>query len=347
MMRCLTVAQELAELQGGAHGIRFVCADRESAALADESGFRSYVLGTDYRSMESELPWWEARLRAPESRIPMSGGEPREACGAAYDLPGREIILVDSYYVTDAYLAALRSMAYVALMDDMGMRRYPADCVVNYNAPADEASYRELYKESGTRLLIGSRYVPLRRQFWQENAFSGDTVREVLITAGGGDSENIAGNILERIYSGSYFFHVVSGPFHPCLRELEALGEARENIQIHRDVKDMAGLMRRCQAAVTAGGSTIYELAALGVPFICFSYAENQEALTEYVGRKGIAGFAGAWHKGREETLEAVGRLFEELTASFELRAAYGEAGRRLTDGRGARRLARALLDRM
>lgn len=39
---------------------------------------------------------------------------------------------------------------------------------------------------------------------------------------------------------------------------------------LHSDVKDMAGLMRTCQLAVTAGGTTIYELSVLGVPFVCF-----------------------------------------------------------------------------
>lgn len=338
MMRCMTVVGELALLRGSGEEIRFVCADEDSGALAEENGFESHVLGTDYRNMESELPWWEERL----------GKQEYEA--------ERQVILVDSYFVTDAYLAALGRRAYVVLMDDMGTHRYPADCVVNYNAPADQEAYRELYRGSETELLVGSRYVPLRRQFYsyesavhggQENLLPEAPVRDVLITAGGGDSENIAGRILERLYSKEYSFHVVSGRFHPCFRELEAMGRAHDNICIHHDVKDMAALMRRCQAAVTAGGSTVYELAALGVPFICFSYAENQEALTEYVGRRRIGGFAGAWHKNREGTCEAVGRLFEELAADPLLRRSYSAAGREMTDGRGARRLACEIAERL
>ena len=58
MMRCMAIAGELARLQGGTEEIRFVCADEESGALAADNGFRSHVLGTDYRDMESELPWW-------------------------------------------------------------------------------------------------------------------------------------------------------------------------------------------------------------------------------------------------------------------------------------------------
>lgn len=78
---------------------------------------------------------------------------------------------------------------------------------------------------------------------------------------------------------------------------------------LHCDVKDMAGLMTACQLAVTAGGTTIYELSVLGVPFVCFSYAENQEGLTEWLGKQEIAGYAGngITHRKRQEKLSAAG----------------------------------------
>lgn len=101
--------------------------------------------------------------------------------------------------------------------------------------------------------------------------------------------------------------------------------------------------MEACDLAITAGGSTIYELAALGVPFVCFSYAENQEALTEYIGSQKIAGFAGAFHKSPEQTLEQLYILFRTLVTDGNLRRQYYDAERKLIDGQGAARLAQAL----
>ncbi len=393
-MRCLTIAQELALLRG-IEEICFLCADEESAALVRDNGFRCYVLGTDYRDMESELPQWEelwGKLRpgreasvtrvsvslgrgsAPEERaalkeeaVPEEGAvlETSEELACSEEISVLEegdfflgrtavrecgtVILVDSYYVTDSYLAALGRMAYVILMDDMGHHCYPADCIVNYNAPADPEAYHRLYQGSPARLLIGSRYVPLRRQFTDGGAGDGakpeQPVHDVLITTGGGDSENIAGRILDKIYSEAFSFHLVTGRFNPFFWELKELEREHGNVHIHHDVEDMAGLMRRCQIALTAGGSTIYELAALGVPFICFSYAENQEALVEYVGGSRIAGSAGAWHRDQPKTLEAIGRLFKELAADPGLRCAYSESERAMTDGKGAGRLAQEIAD--
>lgn len=350
LMRCLTIAEELAQ-QGGRENICFVCADEASGAFVRENGFQSHVLGTDYRDMESELPLWKAVWEANVTGVSDSGNQDLNVSGAGGSGAGacrrkRAMVLVDSYYVTELYLTALSRMAYTILMDDYGTFCYPVDCVINYNAPADPEAYRKLYGETGTRLLIGSRYTPLRRQFRRQDAEATpqDAVREVLITTGGGDSGNIAGKILKRICRNDFTFHLVTGRFHPNFRELQELEKKHDNIKIHHDVKDMAGLMARCQIALTAGGATIYELAALGVPFICFSYAENQEALVEYIGEKGIAGSAGAWHKEPEQTLERIGILFEKLAGNPEKREYYRVREMEMVDGEGAGRLAQELL---
>ena len=391
LMRCLTIAEEAAALlQGGKEEICFVCADEASEKFIRENGFRTYVLKTDYRDMEAELPFWRdvgmALLPRQESWKGWQSGEetgkesqsgegtgkePQSGEGTGTELPTKEsgkrniTILVDSYYVTDRYLTALGEMGYTVLMDDMGIHRYPVDCVVNYNAQADLQIYESLYRGSSTRLLIGSRYTPLRKQFRRADAASLNgtasaasvnvtggtaaaelTVREVLITTGGGDSGNLAGRILKRIYRDDILFHVVTGCFRPDFRNLQELEKEYGQIRLHYDVKDMAGLMRRCQIAVTAGGSTIYELAALGVPFICFSYTENQEALVKYMGEGQIAGSAGAWHKEPDRTLDRIESLFAELVSQPERRQQSRIREMQMVDGEGAGRLALAILNR-
>lgn len=302
---------------------------------------------------------------------------PTDSCGS--------VILVDSYYVTDGYLESLRRFGTVVLLDDMGTKRYPVDAVINYNAPADPDTYKLLYeridveiensnpaqeesilaqdnsnpaqdnsdlkkedfggKMNRVKMFIGSRYAPIREQFLHRNYEIREKVQSVLITTGGGDSENIAGKILDRLYDDTLEYHLIVGQFNPHYRELKQLEDSRDNIMIHSNVTDMAGLMEACDLAITAGGSTIYELAALGVPFVCFSYAENQEALTEYIGSRNIAGFAGAFHKAPEQTLEQMQNLFQVLVEDESLRRQYFDSERTLIDGQGAVRLAQALRD--
>lgn len=323
IMRCLTIAAELARLVSR-EALLFLCADEGSAEPVRQQGFQALVLGTDYRDMVSELPRWEELLQAREAG---------------------HLILADSYYVTDEYLEGLRRLGTVAVMDDLGGKRYPADVVINYNATADPERYRRLYDGTDTRLLLGSTYAPVREQFLNRDYRVREKAESVLITVGGGDPQNITGRILQELLAEELEYHVVAGRFNPHFQELAQLAESHGNVHLHCNVGDMAGLMMLADAAVTAGGSTIYELAALGVPFICFSCAENQEPLTEYIGAHDLAGFAGAFHREPQAAAERLGNLFRELVSKAELRRQYHGREKKLVDGLGARRLALALTE--
>lgn len=287
LMRCLTVALELQKLTEHPEQVCFLCADEASAELLRSSHMPVKVLETDPEDLEGELPVLE-RLAGDT----------------------KQIFLVDSYRVTDAYLRELRRLGRVFLLDDMQQHAYPVDGVINYNLFASAEKYRELYGDTVPQYL-GAPYVPVRQQFCDASGSYAvaEQVTDVLITTGGGDIDNIAGEILRQLSEYDLNdcpvrYHLVVGRFNPNREKLEEYASAHENVRLHCDVRNMAALMAQCQLAVTAGGTTIYELAVLGVPFVCFSYAENQEALTEWLGAQQIAGYAGAWHRAAGETLE-------------------------------------------
>ena len=323
LMRCMTVAEELAGLLGR-EAVCFVCADADSGDMAADAGFRTFVTDTDYRNMESELPLWERFLGD-------WGGRPDSA---------ENVILVDSYYVTERYLEELKRFGSRVLMDDMGERAYPVDCVVNYNVFADSEKYRSLYRGTGAKMLIGSRYVPVRSQFRDRMYEVREKAGSILITVGGGDTDHIGRRILKCLYREDREFYFVAGRYYPDLDELKKWEREHANIHVLYDVKDMAGLMLKCDVAVTAGGSTVYEMAAVGIPFVCFSCAENQEALVEYIGATGTACAAGAWHLDREGTLARIAELIWQLLPDQEMRMLYHRREKGLIDGGGARRLA-------
>ena len=318
LMRCLTIAEALAQLTGTKENITFLCADVSSARLAESRGFTAVNLNSDYKNMESELSFWKR----------------------TFDNTGKHVILVDSYYVTDYYLKTLKNYGYLFLLDDLQQRAYPVNAVINYNVFACEDIYRGFYPSYDTKLCIGSRFVPIRSQFLGKKYRVMEKVSDIMITTGGGDIDNIAGKLLQKIYQENYQYHLVTGRFNPHLENLKQLASRRKNLHIYHDVEDMAGLMCRCDLAVTAGGTTIYELAAIGVPFVCFSYAENQEQLTCYIGKQNAAGFAGEYHRNPLQVLETIGTLVNGLITDRDQREAYHERERQMIDGQGAKRLA-------
>ncbi len=322
LMRCLTIADAIRRLPD-APKILVLCADAESAKLASDRGFATGVLHTDYQRMEEELPLWKQWIKDEKNTI-----------------------LVDSYYVTDAYLKALGCLGRVCLMDDLQEHAYPVNVVINYNVFADKDTYLQMYQcecEESVKFYLGGSYAPLRDQFQRVDYQVKDCVKQVLLTTGAGDADNIAGDIINRIYRENLTYHVLVGRFSPHLSGWQKRAESCSNIQIHFDVQDMASLMKQCDLAITAGGSTVYELAAVGVPFIAFAYARNQELLVRYLGERDMSGNAGEWHKDPDKTLEQLEALFEAFCKDYSRRVRYSERERNMVDGQGAERLARTL----
>lgn len=331
IMRCLSIADALrAE---GAEAV-FVTAGRESLALLRERGYEPFVLESPYRETESEL----------------------DRFGTCFRQHPAELILVDSYFVTRRYMETVGSWTRTAWMDDLGESVYPADVLIDYNIYGKELPYEEAYRQAGIRLpglrLLGCEYAPLRAQFANGvHSRIRERVSDVLITTGGGDAANVAGELCHRlaaeIRQGRHpgiRYHVVCGPFSGQKEMLKQFAVEHPAFRVHENVTDMCKLMEKCDIAVSAAGSTMYELCSLRLPAVCFTFAENQlrmaacfDALTDirYVGNV------------MEERDAVLCRLLEQISR-LEQDSALRRRIRRqmegLTDGRGAGRLARALL---
>lgn len=313
IMRCLTIADELDD-------VLFICADEESAKYVTLRGHKAVSLGSDYKDMESELPKLDEYITGSDN-----------------------VILVDSYYVTDMYLTALKKYGYVVYMDDLQDKTYPVDAVINYNSYADESVYKDLYSD-GEGTLLGLKYMPLRQQFCNRDYKVADVVKNILITTGGGDIENIAGSILEVIGDRSdIHYHVLSGQFNPHLEDLEELARLLNNVTVYKAVEDMAGLCLKCDLVITAAGTTMNELCALGVPFITFTYADNQEQGAEYMAANGITDYAGAYHRDAVKTIDNIKSLYSQYVADTNIRIEHSNRGKGLIDGKGASRIAEVL----
>ena len=350
VMRCLSVADAL--LKRGEE-VLFVTADDTPVPLLTKKGVPYRVLHTDYADMEAELPkLWNAL-----SELPQGPGEPEAA------LPQRNtFILVDSYYVTEKYLAALKKRITTIYMDDIYAFSYPVDMLINYNIYGEEMGYEKDAAFADTKLLLGTKYVPLREEFSagagyvqsrKELSLGAANVTPaeeggILITTGGSDSFNLAGQLLMEAMKYDALkekeYHVVSGSLNPHIGELQALAQKHENIHIHCNVTNMAELMAESEVALSAGGSTLYELCAMGVPVIAFSFAENQERLVQTFVKRGIAQYGGNYRTDGNKMIQNTIAGLEKLCGDEALKTEYRRKALQLVDGRGAERIAEALL---
>ncbi len=320
LMRCIAMACAC-EKRG--EDVLFFLAEKKEVGRLDALGFTYIVLGTDWRDMEGEAERMRTLLRE-------------------YSI---DWLVVDSYQATKRYLSFLNQSAKVLYVDDYGRERYDVSAVLHYNPWADEEVFSERYRESGTALLLGGKYIPLREEFSYGTELPRE--RQVLITTGGTDVYNVAGRVLLECLGRPQWeevvFHVIVGSMNSHWEALQELAERHACIRLHKNVVNMSDYMRTCRVAVSAGGTTLYELCACGIPTVCFSFADNQKMGTEALGKQGVMVYAGDVRTD-ERICEKIGREALDLLTHQREWEVYSAKMRRLVDGKGAERIAAYLL---
>ena len=321
VMRCLSLAAELKKL--GAE-LCFLLADDRPVPLLLKAGQKYRILDSDYREMEKETDGLDRLFREE----------------------GGSFFLADSYYVTAGYFRQVRKHMPAGYMDDRGVRGLPLDMLINYNIFAEAGLYGELPQE--TRLLLGPRYAPLREEFRGREYRVRDRASRVLVTTGGSDRYNLAGRFLREALAGNgtagLEYIVISGAYNVHLPELRELERENSNVEVLCGVGNMAELMLKCDIAVTAGGSTMYELSAIGVPILCFSFVDNQEGIVNGFRERDLVYYGGNFLLKGEAMVKETAEKLGELAADVDARRRYSHRQRQVADGLGALRLAEEIL---
>ena len=171
----------------------------------------------------------------------------------------------------------------------------------------------------------------------------------VLVTLGGGHTHGLAAMVLRGLdAAGRRDLEVtmVAGGASEELNELRHLiGELTIPVEVRGHVDDMPALMARSDLALSAGGSTCWELAFMGVPGLTITRAEHQRRITDALAAAGILTSLG--DAGAVETEQIAGAVTALLDAP-DRRAEMSRRGRALIDGHGAARVVgeiRALME--
>lgn len=252
-------------------------------------------------------------------------------------------IVVDGYHFDAAYQDELkrRGMKVLFIDDEGHAKNYSADCVLNQNMDATENKYTA--RSKATRLLLGTRYVLLRREFRSQRPKERKTSAKnlhLLVTLGGADAMNITSKVVETMSNpSSIHTTVVIGGANPHRTAIETLcREKRMNSVV--DTANLRTLMEETDIAITAGGTTSYEFAYMGVPTLTLIIADNQRAVAQSMETVGASINLG---DATMVTPEMLRKSVESLAGDPCTREQMSIAGRRLVDGEGAERVAMEL----
>jgi UDP-2,4-diacetamido-2,4,6-trideoxy-beta-L-altropyranose hydrolase len=312
-------------------------------------------------AMSEGPPALERRLRdegiklQPIRESPGSLGDARSTVQMA-DISQARWIVVDGYHFGADYQFEIKGSGHGCLfVDDNGhAAHYYADWILNQNIHASESLYRR--REPSTRLLLGTRYCMLRREFLQRRngtRIVRDVGDRILIACGGSDPDNLTRRIIETMESVTQLrleLTAVVGASNPHLSDIEdAARRSRHSVRVVQSSTRMAELMVWADFAISAAGTICWEFCALGLPALLIAVATNQQAAAETLQSLGVAKllFQGQlfcpemFRPGEvEELASAVAAL---VTSPLERQRLARESSS-LVDGKGASRVVAALL---
>ena len=334
MMRCKTIAYELIQL---GKQVTFLVSDHDSMKLLEDDAFSYSVLNTKWDNLNTETELNVVRRILTKS------------CKEDKEIP---ILFVDSYFVKNDYFRVLKKYAKIVFLDDLAKEIYDVDVVINYNITYAQYDYSNRYKDKNIKLILGTNFIPLRRQFGEDSVVKKDYNisgrPHILIMCGGSDSKNVLYMILcflsQQENFERYYYNVVVGLYHPNIKAIRELSNKHNNINLLYNVNNIAEVMKKSDMAITTASTVLYECCAVGLPAAFFIVADNQEPDVKVFCEKYNLIYLGDFREKKKEVLENIYVIIERFVSDLETRKNTAKKMRKIVDGKGAQRIANLMV---
>jgi UDP-2,4-diacetamido-2,4,6-trideoxy-beta-L-altropyranose hydrolase len=256
---------------------------------------------------------------------------------------------LDGYHFDSAYQLRIKEEGYpLMVVDDTNhLHHYYADILLNQNIDAENLNYS---CEQNSRLLLGTRYILLRREYLackERKRGVSQIARKMMVTLGGSDPNNVTLEIIHslcKLRISGFHVKVIAGPSHPQISSLrKAADMAPFPIEIFHNVRKMTDFMAWADLAICAGGTTCWELAYMGVPFAVVILAKNQEKIAA-----GLDSAAAAINLGWYSSLtsDALTDCLLNLIENKDKRMELSSNGKNLVDGLGVERVQKQMVSK-
>lgn len=319
MFRCISIAKHC---RRAGNDCVFLLAEDEYTDVLKKEGFQ-------YRVLNIKWDDWNYGIETVRKAL------------LDYDA---KCLVVDSYRVTEPFFEKLIKEIPIFYLDDLCTKMYDVSAVLHYSEWEQEHILADLYAGSDVRVYSGMKYMPLREAFEQVVPCEKKKY-QLLITTGGSDTYHITLKLLQVLVRDVTFekreICAVLGKMNADKEEIDKISQAYSNITVLQNISNMDEVMCQSRYAVTAGGTSVYELMASGVPFVCFGFSDDQKYFGKRMEEHGNALWAGDAREGVDALVsELVTCLKKMFGMDKEEEQQCIQRNRALVDGRGAARVA-------
>lgn len=254
-----------------------------------------------------------------------------------------DIAIIDSYLSDISVYNTLSELVKLSVyIDDNKRLDYPNGIVVNGNIHAEKLQYP---KRDGIKYLLGTRYTPLRKDFWEvPQKKIKERIESIMVTFGGDDARNMTPkiiNLLNKEYP-DLRKNIIIGKAFRNIEEIKKEIDKNTNLIYYSDAGKIKEIMLESDITISAGGQTLYELARVGVPTIGICVADNQlESIKEW-GKIGFLEYAGLYNKNNIAT--KMNRLLKNVE-NIKIRKLKSKVGKKFVDGKGSLNIIEILIE--
>lgn len=318
LMRCLTLARQLADSHSVEPVIATTCRQPELLEHVERSGI-------------------------PIVHLDAAHPDPQDAAQvrALLSAEGAEAVIVDGYHFDDSYLDAVRSESVRTVAIDDAAHTYSSDLLLDHNLGALSQPYR---LAANTTPLLGPRFSLVRPEFLtvKRQPRPPSAPVRVLVTMGAGDPANATSLALRAIarLRRPFDVTVVVGGANRHRASIEAACAPLPTVRIVHNARGLESLMAGADLAIAAVGGTMWELACLGVPALVFSLDALQARVGAMAHRYGAHHWLGDVSTADEEM---VGAALLALADDGDRQETMSRLGKLLIDGKGPARAASAI----
>jgi UDP-2,4-diacetamido-2,4,6-trideoxy-beta-L-altropyranose hydrolase len=256
-------------------------------------------------------------------------------------------VIVDHYGLSATWEDGWKARgARVLVVDDLADRSHVCDLLLDQNLVAGMRHRYDRLVPASVKRLLGPSYALLAPEYAALAAEARPRSfppRRALLSFGGGDASAVTSQALEAVLTvpGAHLALDVVGQVNESAFDFVADIGAESRVRFLGGLPSLATLSLEADFAFGAGGSTSWERFCVGLPMIIASTAPNQRPVAKELQRRGLIMWLG------DADMISVATMREAL-ASF-IASPWGdvwwEKARALVDGRGAERVAEAMVE--
>ncbi len=188
----------------------------------------------------------------------------------------KTVIVVDDYFSNYAFESDI--------LFSIGYKDYPSKHVKNKCSITNQINHQ----------FSGKDYIVFRKEFELQTTFiCRKKADRLLVSMGGTDPHNLTEFIIKALNENqnNYNINVIIGPGFSTNKKnkLESLSNGNKHfIKLIYNVNNISKLMGNADIAIINGGSTRFELALIGVPFLSISIDKNQGKISNQLTQYGL-----------------------------------------------------------